>query len=302
MYILFCHDPHHETMPDSAWLSEASAAQAAGCTLQLLDFEAIERNNWARAVRHIPFSAENGERLAIYRGWTLTLRQYEYLYEALLSRGVRLVTAPSAYAYGRHLPEVLDDLRELTPRTVYTQTDGRQVNYDMVMNLLAPFAGRAVILRDYVRVLKRDWASACYIASASDRALVTQVTQRFLEQIGNRLVGGLVYREFVHFKTLIELPAHKPPLTHEYRLVYAQGQRIACLRYWDVPEVSPQEPPLEPFAEFVARARSPFFMLDVAQHEDGTWMVIDVDDGQIGGLPEMTDKPSFYRHLNERFS
>lgn len=266
--LLFCQDPQHDDTPDSAWMHEAKAAQAAGWPISLISYEALtEQDNPPRAVRAVPAhnpAFERSEPWAIYRGWSLSQRHYARLYDALLSRGVRLLTAPSAYDYSRHLSEALPDLGHLTPRSIVFQTDGRQINYEALMALLLPFNGRPIIVRDDERAFKRDWQTACYIPSSSNREAVEAVTQRFIVLSGGTVTGGLIYREYVDFRHVNASPG-RPLLTLEYRLAYADGQLIATLCYWDALDAPSDLPDAEPFRAFAAAAPSPFFMMDVAQ-------------------------------------
>ncbi|MCS6836319.1 MAG: ATP-grasp domain-containing protein [Anaerolineae bacterium] len=301
--LLFCQDPQHDDAPDSAWIHEVEAAQAAGWPVSLISYEALaEQDNPPRAVRALPVHHAAAESWAIYRGWPLSQRHYARLYDALLSRGVRLLTAPSAYDYSRCLSEALPDLGHLTPRSVVFQTDGRQVNYETLMALLLPFNGGPVIVRDDERAFKRDWYEACYIPSSSNREAVEAVTQRFIALRGGSVTGGLIYREYVDFRHLNAATPGRPPLALEYRLAYADGQLIATLCYWDAPDAPPDLPDAEQFRAFAAAAPSPFFMMDVAQRQDGTWQVIDLEDGQVSMLPRAADARAFYVALRERLS
>lgn len=39
--------------------------------------------------------------------------------------------------------------------------------------------------------------------------------------------------------------------------------------------------------------------MDVAMREDGTWVVIELGDGQVAGLPSAELAPQFFRTLHE---
>ena len=45
------------------------------------------------------------------------------------------------------------------------------------------------------------------------------------------------------------------------------------------------------------RDLSPFFTLDLAQTEDGRWMIVEVGDGQVSGLANSVDLFLLYRAL-----
>ncbi len=46
--------------------------------------------------------------------------------------------------------------------------------------------------------------------------------------------------------------------------------------------------------------RSRFFVMDVAQRRDGGWMIVELGDGQVSGLPREDDADRFYSALTER--
>jgi hypothetical protein len=48
--------------------------------------------------------------------------------------------------------------------------------------------------------------------------------------------------------------------------------------------------------------QSRFFTMDVARRLDGAWMIIELGDGQVAGLPEQADAGAFYRALAQRVS
>jgi len=40
--------------------------------------------------------------------------------------------------------------------------------------------------------------------------------------------------------------------------------------------------------------------MDVAQHIDGSWMIVELGDAQVAGLPERMDVAAFYAALSRR--
>ncbi|MGJ3241224.1 MAG: ATP-grasp domain-containing protein [Anaerolineae bacterium] len=296
MKIIFCQDPRTEYKPDSMYIDEVAAATHAGFDFELLDYRALaDHDNAARAVRDIPVN--DTPEIAIYRGWMLSVTQYESLYDALMSRGIQLFNDWSAYRYAQHLPKALAVLDQHTPHTVWMETDGTHISYDAIMQLLLPFAGQPIILRDFVRSAKHYWHQACYITSASDRVAVQSAVDHFLRWRGDNLEGGLVFREFVPFKEIAEYPRHQKPLINEYRLFFFDHQCIETVRYWDIDGQDADVPPADLFAEVARQVESRFFTMDVAQRADGTWMIIELGDGQVASLPQATDFDAFYRAL-----
>jgi ATP-grasp domain-containing protein len=46
--------------------------------------------------------------------------------------------------------------------------------------------------------------------------------------------------------------------------------------------------------------QSRFFTMDVAKRVDGGWMIVELGDGQVAGLPVRADVGAFYRVLAGR--
>ena len=50
----------------------------------------------------------------------------------------------------------------------------------------------------------------------------------------------------------------------------------------------------------MAVANSRLFTMDVARTKDGRWMILELGDGQVSGIPERVSADDFYRALRER--
>ncbi|MDQ7027025.1 MAG: ATP-grasp domain-containing protein [Anaerolineae bacterium] len=297
MKIIFCSDPTSPDNPDSIYIDEVAAATRAGIQFLLLDYEALaDRNNAARAVRDIP--VHQTLETAVYRGWHLSTRQYAALYDALRSRGIQLINNVQQFKNTQHLPQSYPIIKEKTPRSVWMETDGK-VAYEAIMQVLIPFYGQPLILRDYAQTEKHYWNQACYISSASDSAAVRNTVGNFLKLRGKKLEGGLVFREFVDFEMLTDSsPSVGMPLIKEYRIFYMNNLPVTTVHYWNSKDYeATNEPDPDLFRAIARQVRSRFFTMDVAQSTDGEWLIIDLGDAQIANLPVMADLDAVYHAL-----
>ena len=165
------------------------------------------------------------------------------------------------------------------------------------MEALAPFGDAPVVVKDFVKSRKHEWAEACFIPSAADREAVERVVGRFLELQGEDLAEGLVFREYVEFEPVGVHPRSGMPLTEEYRIFWLDGVPVFWSPYWDEGDYRGSEPPIERFAGVAAAVRSRFFTMDVARRRDGDWMIVELGDGQVSGLPRESDADRFYAAL-----
>ena len=296
MKLVFCAAPFAPTTPDSDYADEVTAARAAGFETVLIDFEALVNDRDVRAaVRRIQPNAQLTP--ALYRGWMLKPALYAELYEALKERGLLLINDPAAYQHCHYLPESYPIIAPHTPRTVAIplQPNAQLPN---LASLLQPFGDRPLIVKDYVKSRKHEWHEACFIPNAADQPAVRRVVQRFVELQGDDLNAGLVFREFVALHPLAQHSQSGMPLTQEFRLWFVDGQRIFSSHYWDEGTYT-TSPPADLFAEIAQQVQSRFFTMDVARTLDGGWLIVELGDGQVAGLPETADTALFYRALHE---
>jgi len=290
--LLFCDDPLQPRQVDAAFSDEAEAAVAASATIARVSYEALVRGDADAAVRRVP--AATGTALAIYRGWMLTVEQYEAFHRALLGRGYALINDPAQYRHAHHLPESAPILDGWTPESVWIPA--AEISRERIFAALARFGAQPVVVKDYVKSRKHEWAEACFIPAADDRAAVERVVTRFLALQGAELQGGLVFRAFVALEPIGVHPQSGMPLTREHRLFYRDGALLAHAPYWAEGDAG-ELPPFARLAEVAARVRSRFFSLDVARRQDGEWTIIELGDAQVTGLPDRLAPAAFYQAL-----
>lgn len=299
MLIIFCADPLSPRKPDPTYAAEYQAArEVEGFELGLVVLENLIYNNDAvSAIRSVP--AQNEPLRAIYRGWMLKPKHYEMLHDALASRNIHLVTSPTAYRHTHYLPESYPIIEPYTAQTVW-----RPVSPDTQMGdilpLLKPFGDQPVILKDYVKSQKHYWAEACFIPHASDDRQAENVIRRFLELQGDDLNEGVVFRAYANLELLGIHIQSQMPIAREYRLFFWENAPLISAPYWEKGDSSPDTPPIDFFASIARHIQSPFFTMDVAKRRDGEWMIIELGDAQVAGLPTQLTPLDFYIALKVR--
>ncbi|MHB8598065.1 MAG: ATP-grasp domain-containing protein [Ktedonobacteraceae bacterium] len=295
MRIIYCADPWDKRRPDPAYESEVVAAKEAGLVYSVIDFDAVVlQQNMAKVVCWIEPSPV--PTLAIYRGWMLRPEAYRQLYDLLANKQIYLINNPDAYKHCHYLPESYTVIEGHTPASVWLKT-GEDVPIDTIMELLKPFGDKPVIVKDFVKSRKHEWFEACYIPSASDREVAERVITRFMELQGEDLNEGLVFREFVDFEQLTTHSKSGMPLTKEFRLFFLDGKPMLSSEYWEEGAYGDVRPPMHLFNVIAQKVQSHFFTMDVAQRRDGDWMIVELGDGQVAGLPERSDVTAFYQFL-----
>ena len=295
-FILFCSDPLDPRRTDQAFADEADAAERLGIQAALIDFDMlVNEQNAAAGVRRISRRSELAT--GIYRGWMLKPPAYAALYDALAAKNIQLINDPAAYRHCHHLPESYSAIEGCTPRSVWMKFDG-DLQIDRIMALIRPFGSAPLVVKDFVKSRKHEWAEACFIPSAADRDAVERIVRRFLELQEDDLNEGLVFREFVEFEPLAIHSKSGMPLTQEFRLFWLDQRQIFCTEYWSEGEYSGIRPPLDRFQDVAKQVASRFFTMDVAKRRDGDWMIVELGDAQVAGLPENANVEEFYRAID----
>lgn len=214
----------------------------------------------------------------LYRGPILSAEEYESLYDALADRGAPLLVTPTEMEHALYVPEHHDNIADLAPPTAWTQSDDPADAWEAALELgPGPF-----VLKDHVKSAKEDWEGACFVPEGADRAEFIQVCRGLREARGDRFERGFVVRRFLELTPSgVRTQARRIP--DEHRLFFWNGRLVAHAPYLPVGDPLPDTRPYEVLGE---RIDSPFFTADIAFPQSGGWVVIEINDGGMSGLPE----------------
>jgi hypothetical protein len=294
MRLVYCSNPVAKAEADPAYTTEFDAAMSQGFDCSLINFEALLEGNPQRAVARV--IKEEKESSAIFRGWMMKPAIYSKLYEALLCRGLRLINSPAEYRHCHYLPESFDLIRERSPRSIWIKISDH-LDMKTVHSALREFGSSALVVKDYVKSRKHEWAEAFFIPAADNREAVQNVVTNFVQRQGEDLNEGLVFREFIEFEPIGSHPKSGLPLSNESRCFFLEGLLLDTAEYWEIGNYAGERPPLEQFNVIAKRIHSHFFTMDIAKTKSGEWLIVELGDGQVAGLPDKLDVHSFYEKL-----
>lgn len=136
---------------------------------------------------------------------------------------------------------------------------------------------------------KQEWGTRMY---AKDRADAVKIQCSLLT---DSLIGqqGIVFRKYIPLKKLGENGVTGQPFVNEWRAFYYKKVQLALGYYWSIAEEDTQKKAMldDKAHELLANVSSiladkvNFYCVDIAQKEDGDWIVVEVNDGQMAGLP-----------------
>ena len=292
MHILFCNDPLNPREPDEVYASEHAAARAAGFPCGLVSFEGLV--NGEAAFERRAGGPDDGERVAgWYRGWMLRGEQYARLFAAMAERGIDLVVTPEAYAQAHYLPLAYPMVADESPETVWMEGTETERAWEISRAL----AGRAMIVKDWVKSAKHRWDEACFIPERASREKFASVVETFVGIRGESLNRGLVFREFVDLMVVGCDVASGRTVREEYRLFFWKGKLLQSGAHDDGGDGAWRA--FMRWEEHARRFASPFVTIDVARRTDGRWMIVETGDAGVSGLPVSVACEAFYGALRD---
>lgn len=151
---------------------------------------------------------------------------------------------------------------------------------------------------------KYDWNNLMF---AESKAQALQIAGELLK---DGLIGpqGVIYRRYVPLKTF-EIGLNDLPFTNEWRFFFYEGTLLSYGYYWSSAEGKVIEAArisdagldkAQEIAKLCAE-HVPFFVLDMAETQDGEWILIEVNDGQMSGLSE-NNPDVLYSELSKQFN
>lgn len=290
MTILFpCH-PLRRRLPDPDYESEAEAAEKAGFGCAFYNLDALRANDIDGALAACPSSALPGQ-IILHRGWMMSDSLYDQLHKRLVGMEYAPVTNPEQYTEAHYLPDSYKHIAEFTPESRWIAG----ADLDEAWTLYQYFRNAPALIKDYVKSAKHKWSEACFIPAQTSREKLEQIIKALLEDRGDQFNKGLVFRRF-HPLVTIEQTNYGQPVHEEYRLFFFHGELLAA---------TPGQRgdgllQIDKWAAVARRFQNPFISMDIARQEDGSWIIIEVGDGGVSGLPPSIEAQTFYARLWER--
>lgn len=224
----------------------------------------------------------------ILRGWMLTDKQYEKLYDQLIHKNYWLINTPMQYVHCHYFPNVYQDLKELTPPISSFFIE--DLSDELLSSILK--TTKNFIIKDFVKSEKGT--DLFKINSDISVNELKEKIYKFVEQRQPLFNKGIVLKDFENLKQY-----HKT--TNEWRAFFYKGFLVSL-----EPNSNQQiliQPQIKDVLLCGARVsnhtepHSLFFTLDFAELEDGSWIVLEAGDGQVSGLAAGQNELKFYGNL-----
>jgi hypothetical protein len=223
-----------------------------------------------------------------------SLPYYDELEKDVLNLGGTLLNSYNDHKFVADLRNWYYLLSDLTPKTWFSLAETISDPYEGPYVLKGATNSKKSLWLSHMFAWNKDQMRRVYFALMNDTLIAEQ---------------GVYIRQYEKFKTY-GTAINGMPVTKEFRLFILDGKIIAKGYYWsNHPELIEQyrpdanEIPQSFLDEVMCRVSGSirFWVLDVAQKEDGHWRIIELNDGTMAGL-SCIDADEFYKNLKEHLN
>jgi len=214
------------------------------------------------------------------------LPYYKELEEELKNKGSSLINSFSQHNFIADITNYYEYVKEFTPKTHITWENLESGKW---------------VVKGKTNSRKHQWNTHMF---ADGREQLMAVVRRLMDDTMIR-EQGLIVRDYVPLKKLGE-GINGLPITCEWRCFFLEEQLVASDFYWaSHPECYPGPLPAggRKFAEMVSKIISKhanFFVLDIALTEESSWILVEINDGQMSGL-SCIEPEIFYKNLYDNY-
>jgi hypothetical protein len=268
---------------DSASLRDIThateAARFAGWQVYSIPQDLPEGVSADDALWHIPRQPEIVP--GVWIGYIPLPSHYEQIYEAALSRNIRLLNSPEQFRRAEEFDRFYPFIADLT-------AESRCVSGMVECEEAAQQLGYPVFLKGTIQSQKAKGIGSCVAHDPEQLATIATAL------LGNhrRSLGTIIVRKLLDLRHSRIGPGGFP-FGREYRVFVHAGHVVGLGFYWEGEDELAALDPTEReqvsglALEAFRRLEVPYLTVDVGQTRQGDWIVIEVGDGQFSGLSQI---------------
>ena len=276
--ILFPSDYFNRNKIDTELEQEYIAAKKAGFGVMLFDY-----SSWFESKKLVLNQNVDCD-LVLYRGWMMKPELYCEFEKQLKGLGYYLIVDSSSYKrlheFVHVYPIIRNDTAPIMKFPLHTRID-----VEFIKSTLGRF-----MVKDYVKSVKGS-DFPVYFDSTITQSEFDNWMEKFYEYRGDLLTGGICIKKYLDLK---KYDSH----TNEYRAFYYHNELMILMKSSNQ-IIEYCKPPVELINKY-KMLDSPFFTIDFAELEDGSWTVIECGDGQVSGITDSSQTELFYKLLKEK--
>ena len=299
MIILFPSEPFSPKEVDTSFQSEYEAAKLIGFKVFLFDHDEFVASG--RFKSDLPLVNGNAQEL-ILRSWMLKQEQYQKLYSELFAKHYLLFNDVEQYVQCHHFPEYYKYISEYTSKAWWSNTWSEhpyskreeEAFWHPVRNMLGDINSIGdIIIKDYVKSEKGN-PDLFILNKKLTNDEFNERVHKFVEARGKLFNEGIVFKK-------VEALKRYEDKTNEWRMFFLNGELMMLGQNSDAPARDigiPSSKIMLECTKIAKKVNSNFCTIDIAEKEDGEWMILELGDGQVSGMPLVGDAIAFYNRMN----
>jgi hypothetical protein len=206
---------------------------------------------------------------------------YTEVERGLNLQGSHLINSPAQHRYIANF-DYYEDIELYTPKTYFRLAD-------------VPRNGGPFVVKGKTNSKKHQWNKMMFAPTFHD-AVRIGVELKNDYWFANQ---DVIVREYVKLKQYGE-GTHGLPFTNEWRFFFYKNTMLSHGFYWSESEIQGQLDSagiqLAIKIAAIVSEKTNFFVIDIGQKEDGSWIVIEINDGQMSGF-SCNDPETLYCNL-----
>ena len=270
-------EPLNTSKVDSDFKNEWEALTKMDFKVFLYDHDQFVR--YRQLISNIDFS-QSGQ--IILRSWMLKESEYHELWSILHRNKFELINTPEQYLNCHHYPNVYKHIKNWCPDSIWFDDIT-----ESVVEICRKHIGSDIIIKDYVKSEKGDDELFLLTQDLSSGEFFERVL-KFKESRGKLFNQGIVFKKCVNLRKY----GNK---TNEWRVFVYDGKIIS---FSQNTELGYGQQPVAPFLQqVISSIDSKFYTIDVAELENGEWIILECGDGQVSGLSPGQSEWTFYSNF-----
>lgn len=241
----------------------------------------------------------------LLRSWMMKIDRYEQFYNELLKLNYVLINNPYQYKICHH-SYLINDLFGNHAAKIITIPNLTKEHFEKLITpsileirlaeMKIGFSSDYFLLKDSVKS-EKDIPELFKIPVDISPADFHQTLERFINERGSLYNDGLVFKEFLSLKK------YSGNTTNEWRIFVLNGKAILSTQN-DNKAFSLEKPPplVDWLHNIIQTIPSNFFTIDLAELDNGEWIIIEAGDGQVSGLPPRNLEIAFFDHLHNHLT
>lgn len=251
-------------------------AQLLGCKIYHIPRDFERCGTAENALWHIPHYPQ--ETVGIWIGYIPEFERYEAIYQAALTKGIKLINTPSEHRTALEFDLFYPHLKGLTPESLIITSTDECIEAGELL-------GFPVFVKGAVQSRKRQGWESCV---ANNQEELLRLTKWLLQlKYGSR--GRVIVRKLVKLRHK-RLAPNGFPMGREFRCFMYNQKVLKYGYYWDgkddLNKLSKEEQQQVLSLAVLASERLgvPYVAIDIGQLESCEWIVIETADAQFAGL------------------